>query len=156
MKRGARNVLQYSALSSRLDGHGAAWAGQEPTALALTAFDTQVADLMRAVSEVKSAKRNPPPAKNAEKILKRLASREEDWARRTALDLQRLEDMEERRQQRRAHALRQEWFIIGRVVADAMARDPTFRARILPLLKAAPLTQLERTVLGLTDTAKAP
>lgn len=151
MKRGARNVLHYSALSTRLDGHMAAWAGQEPSAIAMTAFDTQVDALVRAVSDVKASRKAPKPDKSAAKIMKRLASREEEWARRTALDLQRLEDLEERRQQRRAHALRQEWFIIGRVVADAMARDPAWRSRILPLLKAAPLTQLERTVLGFGD-----
>lgn len=144
MKRKA--ALHYATLSA-MDG---AVLPDVAAPDAACAFTVQLLSLKRPLPDGGAARMTAPRAnKQAQRILEKIAVREAEWARRSALDLQRLEDLEEREKRRRALALKQEWFVIGRVVAEAMRTDAFWRARILPLLEQAPLSRREKALLGM-------
>lgn len=139
-------ALHYATLSAR-DG---AALPDVAAPNAACAFAVQLLSLKRPVPDGGAAHATTQRAdRQAQRILEKIASREAEWARRSALDLQRLEDLEEREKRRRALALKQEWFVIGRVVAEAMRNDAFWRSRIMPLLEQAPLSRREKALLGM-------
>jgi hypothetical protein len=87
--------------------------------------------------------------RSIEKTAARIAARDAAAARRNALDWQRLEDLQARYDQRQALALKRRWFVLGRLIDEAMANDEKFRAAVLAMLRTAATRRDDRDALGL-------
>ncbi|MGE3837338.1 MAG: hypothetical protein AB7G40_05515 [Hyphomonadaceae bacterium] len=94
-----------------------------------------------------AARRDGARSMNA--TVQRIATRDARCAERTALDLQRLEGLRTRYQQRQAVALRQKWFVIGRIIDAAMQSDASLQAAVMDLLANAKLRRDERLCVNL-------
>lgn len=87
--------------------------------------------------------------RTAEHIRRRVIARETASARRTALDLQRLADLDERMRVRQAEAVRKRWFVLGRLLTRAAAADPRWADFVQLLITSVKLTAHEERALGL-------
>jgi hypothetical protein len=86
-------------------------------------------------------------ARTADQIRERVSERDVRHMRRTALDLQRLADLEERMSVRAAQAARRRWFILGRLLERAAERDPVWSEILTALISQGELSRAERVLL---------
>lgn len=86
-------------------------------------------------------------ARTAERIVSRVTTRAAKAERRTALDLQRLADLDERMRVRMAEAARRRWFVLGRVLERAATTDRRWSSIVDQLLASAELTAGEKRLL---------
>jgi hypothetical protein len=119
------------------------WSCSATDAASLDEFEQQILD----VCDAARRSRRRDGARTLARTARRIEAREDALARRTALDLQRLQDLEERYVQRRALALRQRWFVLGRVLDAAMEKDALLRSTVEALLRTADLRKEERACL---------
>lgn len=143
MERSRLDAHRYAVLGAHRSGPSEGWSSGDADAASLDAFERQLADLC----EMARRTRRRDGARTLARTARRIEAREDALARRTALDLQRLQDLEERYVQRRALALRQRWFVIGRVLDAAMEKDPQLRRTVEALLRSANLRKEERACL---------
>lgn len=117
-----------------------------PNTEAFTRHATELCAWKRTAAEDRLLNR---AVRAVEETAARMRAREAATERRNALDCQRLEDLQARLAARRANALRQRWFVLGRVIDAAMIADPILAARVLALLRSAKLRKDERSAVGL-------
>lgn len=159
--RREKDALCYAVLGSRRSIAEQRWRANDLDARALTdqGFDEHVAALCRVAQDVRASASAPRPhdgTRTAERIKDRVIAREQEWTRRTALDLQRLADLHERMNARHAEAARRQWFVLGRLLAKAAEEDPRWAEALHALLARTPLSVQEARALGLRKTGKAP
>lgn len=154
--RAKNDALRYAVLSSlrpasQKTASENRWRANESDARAMTdqAFDAHVAALC-AVARDLCEQDQIIGAKSAARIKARVSAREQSWTHRTALDLQRLADLQDRMELRHAEAARRRWFVLGRLLARAAEEDPCWADALEALLVRAPLTALEAKALGQT------
>lgn len=152
MGRSARQALRYALLGTLRSDRAELWTAGAGETVSDADFERQISEVCGLAREVQATNRRRDGARTIETTKQRIATRERHLSRRTALDLQRLNDLEDRQAQRRARALQQKWFVIGRVIESAMQSDPHLRAAVLRLLRGADLRKDERLCLGLPRT----
>lgn len=86
-------------------------------------------------------------ARTAQRIASRVSKRAANAERRTALDLQRLADLEQRMSVRTAEAARRRWFVLGRALERAATADRRWSNIVDQLLASAELTAGEKRLL---------
>jgi hypothetical protein len=138
-------ALRYAVLGL---SHSAVHQGQAEAngACDLDVFARQATELCR---WIRSAGDAPNTARAIAATEAKIRARDSAALRRNALDYQRLEDLQARQAARRANALRQRWFVLGRVIDAAMGADPRLEAHVLSLLRRAALRKDERSAVGL-------
>lgn len=142
----ARCDVVLNSLRPKRDAH---WRTNEFDARAMTdqAFEQHVAALC-ATAEVVRSERDG--TRTAALIERRIEAREREWTRRTALDLQRLADIEARMNLRQAEAARHRWFVLGRLLSRAASNDLRWADAMALLIDSSTLTAHEARALGLT------
>lgn len=146
--RAMKDALSYAALNSRRPKREAMWRACEDEARSMTdaTFAAHVDALCGVAEHVREARSG---AKGAERIKERVARREASAATRTALDLERLADLEDRMALRRAQTTRRAWFVLGRLLSEAAERDADWKRTMARLIAQGSLTLHERRALGL-------
>ena len=152
MGRSARQALRYALLGTLRSDRPELWTVGAGETVSDADFERQLAEVCGLAREVQATNRRRDGGRAIEATKQRIATRDRHLSHRTALDLQRLHDLEDRQTQRRARALQQKWFVIGRVIETAMQSDPHLRTAVLRLLRAAELRKDERLCLGLART----
>ena len=155
-----KDALCYAVLGSRRLNAEQHWRAADRDARILTdpAFDEHVAALCRVADDVRNYQQHARPhdgTRTAEKIKERVIAREQEWTRRTALDLQRLADLHDRMTARQAEAARRRWFVLGRLLAKAAEEDERWGRALEALLARTPLSVQEARALGLHKPGKA-
>ncbi len=159
--RREKDALCYAVLSSRRSSADERWRANDRDARTLTdqAFDEHVTALCRVARDFHASKEHDAPRdgrRTAERIKERVIAREQEWTRRTALDLQRLADLNERMNARQAEAARRRWFVLGRLLAKAAEDDPRWADVLDALIARSAPTVQEARALGLEKTGKTP
>jgi hypothetical protein len=151
-----KNALRYAVLSSQRPSHEKHWRVDSDDARAMTdeAFEAHVTALCAVAHDVRAARSNDG-ARTHERIKQRVQAREAEWTRRTALDLQRMADLDDRMKLRQAETARRRWFVLGRLLMRAAEEDPHWAHIMRTLISRTPLTVQEQRALGLLP-AKAP
>jgi hypothetical protein len=157
--RREKDALCYAVLGSRRSIAEQHWRAADRDARTLTdpAFDAHVAALCRVAEDVRNHQqqvRTHDGTRTAEKIKERVIAREQEWTRRTALDLQRLADLHERMNARQAEVARRRWFVLGRLLAKAAEEDERWGLVLEGLLARTPLSVQEARALGLHKPGK--
>ena len=150
--RARKDALDGLLSSLRLE-RKAPWRDTTFASSAMTdqAFEDHVAELCE-VAQATRASNAHDGARTAERIKQRLATREAEWTRRTALDLQRLADLDGRMRIRQAEGARRRWFVLGRLMTEAAQTDCRWQDVLRLLLQTRPLTGNEAKALGLSPT----
>jgi hypothetical protein len=152
--RAKTDALRYAVLSSLRPTSKDVWRTTESDARAMTdqAFDAHVAALCAVARDVR-AQAKVVGAKSATRIKDRVAARELASTRRTALDLQRLADLEDRMELRQAEAARRRWFVLGRLFDRAAKEDAAWASALDILIARSALTAHEARALGIERPA---
>lgn len=148
MKRTGHDVHRYALLATLNSRRSHIW-----THDGVQSVDANLERQIFSVCEMangNSGARRRDGARAIKTTVHRIAARDARLAERTAMDLQRLDDLQQRYSQRQATALRQKWFVIGRVIEAAMQEDATLRAAVMQLLSVAKLRRDERVCVNLT------
>lgn len=145
-----KNALRYAVLDSRQQSQKH-WRVESEDARAMTdeAFEAHVHALCAVAHDVRNARSNDG-ARTHERITRRVQAREERWTQRTALDLQKLADLEDRMKLRQAETARRRWFVLGRLLMRAAEEDPHWAHALRTLISRTPLTVQEQRALGLS------
>lgn len=147
MGRSEMGALRYALLSTSHAGRQVLWSSDVSLVGADARFKRQVGEACERAREASRDNGRRDGRRTIDNTVTRIARRDAQVAARTALDLQRLDDLCERYRGRQALALRQRWFVIGRVL-DAAARDnPRVRALLADVLRGANLRRDERACL---------
>lgn len=152
-----KNALRYAVLSSHAADDEKLWRVNDSDVRAMTdaAFDQHVRALC-AVAEDVRATRGKDGTRTRARLEERVQARDAQFMRRTAMDLQRLADMDERIRLRHAQSERQRWFVLGRLLARAAEGDPAWRKVRETLLGQAQLTTQEARLLGVAQGKAKP
>lgn len=142
MKRTGHDVHRYALLATLNSRRSHIWTHDGVQSVDAN-LERQIASVCEMATSSNGAKRRDG-ARSMIATAQRIAARDARRAERTAMDLQRLEDLQQRYSQRRALALRRKWFVIGRVIEAAMQEDATLRAAVMQLLSTAKLRRDER------------
>lgn len=145
----ARDDALNGVLNSLRSRRDAPWREKTFDARALTdeAFEQHVAALCQTAEAVRSAQ-SRDGGRGADDIKRRVLKRESEWTRRTALDLQRLADIEDRMRVRQAESARKRWFVLGRLLMRAASEDPRWGDVINLLISSTKMSALEARALG--------
>lgn len=147
MKRTGHDVHRYALLAALNSRRHHIWTHDGVQSVDAN-LERQIVSVCGMATSSNGAKRRDG-ARAINATAQRIAARDARLAERTAMDLQRLEDLQRRYAQRRAIALRQKWFVIGRVIEAAMQEDATLRAAVMQLLSTAKLRRDERHCVNL-------
>lgn len=155
MAREPRAALRYSDLGSS-SVRCAQWRACDDEREARDSdFESSIARLCEAARHHQSAEA-PRGTRSAAQLTTRIEKRHAKALRQSAIDLLRLDDLEDRMAQRSALALRQRWFVLGRVLDTAMKADAALAQAMLAILERAELRRDERQLLGLTARRSKP
>jgi hypothetical protein len=148
MMHSESRALRYAVLGALRSEPADVWTTDEIRAGKRANFERQIAVACEPPRNAGDEGLRRDGLRSMARTSQRIAARELEYERRTALDLQRLADLEDRRAQRRALALRQRWFVIGRIVEAAMVSDPVLRSAVERVLGMAKLRKDERDCLA--------
>lgn len=147
MKRTGHDVHRYALLATLNSRRSHIWTHDGVQSVDAN-LARQIASVCGMATGCNGVKRRDG-ARSIIRAAERIAARDARRAERTAMDLQRLDDLQQRYAQRQANALRQKWFVIGRVIDAAMEEDATLRAAVMRLLSTAKLRRDERQCVNL-------
>jgi hypothetical protein len=139
---------RYAMLAASRPDHDDGWPPEAARTEVVDALELS-AGAERARASIETSETARDGRRTMAKTAARIAARDAAAAQRNALDWQRLEDLQARYDQRQALALKRRWFVLGRLIDEAMANDEQFRAAVLAMLRTAATRRDDRDALGL-------